>query len=152
MLSPAVLKGSQTLKSTKNRLGLLTTLLVCQLCLGKSSKVMVKTQFCLKPDWNFLMKPTSATLSFVVRLIKVKSIEQFVSASQYQNNSTKCDRWNVRNKNAMGRNLLCSYVLNKSLHMYSEQNWTVTEYFCIIRLNWYTCHLLFPVSKHLNVT
>lgn len=53
---------------------------------------MVKTQFCLKTDWNFLMKLTSATLSFVVRLIKVKSIEQFVSASQYQNNSTKCDR------------------------------------------------------------
>lgn len=53
---------------------------------------MVKTQFCLKTDWNFLMKPTSATLSFVVRLIKVKSIEQFVGASQYQNNSTKCDR------------------------------------------------------------
>lgn len=38
------------------------------------------------------MKPTSATLSFVVRSIKVKSIEQFVGASQYQNNSTKCDR------------------------------------------------------------
>lgn len=38
------------------------------------------------------MKPTSATLSFVVRLIKVKSIEQFVGASQYQNNSAMCDR------------------------------------------------------------
>ena len=86
------MKGSRALKSTKNRLGLLTTLFVCLLCLGKSSQVMVKAQFCLKTDWNFLMKPTSATLSFVVRLIKVKSIEQFEGASQYQNISTKCDR------------------------------------------------------------